>query len=60
MLKNLLNTGKRLDKSEQKSINAGSNVCAGYNGPIIIPTCEEFYEIPEQFRGCVLVLDFCF
>lgn len=59
MLENLLNTGKLLNKSEQKAINGGRSVCSDYTGPVVV-NCKEFYALPKQFQKCVLVSADCF
>ena len=59
MKKKFSTFGKSLTKTEQKNIKGG-NICSGYDGPIIIRTCEEFFNIPPQFQACVLVLENCF
>jgi len=51
-MKNRFSTLKQLTKTEQQNIKGGGR-CDGYNGPFVV-TCAEYYNLPPQFRICVV------
>ncbi|TCI91833.1 hypothetical protein [Tenacibaculum sp. M341] len=60
MKKTILNLGKSLNKTEQRSINGG-NTCASYPicygitsiGTVQCASCEEYYNLPSHCQNQV-------
>lgn len=61
MKKTILNLGKSLNKTEQKTINGG-NSCSTYSGPIYYDqnNCEAFHALPLYHQHCAMVHVLCF
>ncbi|TPN88926.1 hypothetical protein [Aquimarina algicola] len=58
MKNSLLKLGTVLTKNEQQNIKGGGR-CDGYTGPIVV-TCEQYNNLPDQYKFCVLVSVDCF
>ncbi|KIX20265.1 hypothetical protein SY27_14130 [Flavobacterium sp. 316] len=48
-----------LSRNEQKVVNGGRGGCncSTYGGPVVAPSCQFYYDLPEEHKCCVF-LDF--
>ncbi|WP_299674842.1 hypothetical protein [uncultured Tenacibaculum sp.] len=63
MKKSVISLGKTLTNAEQKQINgSGLNNCSNYFGPFSFDenSCNDYHQLPEKYKACVLVDFSCF
>ena len=62
MKNSILNLGKTLNKTQQKTINGGAHPCDTYSGPNYYDqnSCDAFHALPPQHQICARVHVLCF